>query len=169
MWHIDFLKILTSSLNALPKQWASSSRREIKTMADPQQKELCVCESDAVLHRCCMCALFPVLQRIGLVLTNMRHLSSPLSFADASWRNKTLLLRQNVSVQSCVSARVWERHQEKMKGNLIMYRFIVMNSQNSPLFFFPKFLCHNKGFSHAALHLQQVWNKRVHLQRHICP
>lgn len=38
MRQTDFLKILTSSLNALPKQWESSRRREMKTMADPQQK-----------------------------------------------------------------------------------------------------------------------------------
>lgn len=61
----------------------------------------------------------------------------PAEFADASWRNATLLLRRNVSVQSSVSMRVWERDQERMKENLIIYRFIITHSLNCPSFQLP--------------------------------
>lgn len=144
-----------------------------------------------------MCTTPRCLQCIGLVLTNMRHLSPLLSFADASWRNKTLLLRRNVSVQSCVSVRVWERHQEKMKGNLIIYRFINMNSSSCPSFQLPVglkrgvfeadvlslvcvwhrtslFLFYCFYFCATAnvmacvvLDLQQICSQRVHLLRHV--
>lgn len=112
----------TRLFSKTPKQWTSSSRGEMKTMADPQEK----------CSRLYVGAARVRYSRVGLFLTNMRHLSFPRSSADASWRNKTLLLCWNVSLQSCVSARVWERHQEKTKGGLIIYRFIIMNSSNCP-------------------------------------